>query len=157
MRARNGSEGFTLIELIVVVVLMAIFSAIAIPSFTTFINNNRVQSASNEFYGLLVAARSEAVTRRAPVSLSGTSSGLWSTAVSGTALGQIQMPTGISVSTSLTSQTFRPDGTAASGSYLVCRGNDPTSSYKILVTATGNPRLLPRGKDESNQALVGCQ
>ena len=55
--------GFTLIELMVVVVVMAILAAVAAPSFVNVISNSRVRSQTSEFLTALASARSEAIKR----------------------------------------------------------------------------------------------
>ena len=47
------SKGFTLVELIIAVTILGIFSAIAIPNFTSFVSNSRLQTTSNELASLL--------------------------------------------------------------------------------------------------------
>lgn len=63
------TRGFTLIELMVTISLVAILAAIAVPSFQTLILNNRMATQSNDFLSSLQLARSEAVKRGATVSL----------------------------------------------------------------------------------------
>jgi type IV fimbrial biogenesis protein FimT len=58
-----------MIELMVVVVLMAIIVAFAVPSFETTINSNRLAGASNELMASVQTARMEAVRRNARVAL----------------------------------------------------------------------------------------
>ena len=53
--------GFTLLELMVVIAVLAVLMGIAIPSFQTFIQNSRLESASESIYTILNAARQEAV------------------------------------------------------------------------------------------------
>ena len=55
------AKGFTLVELMVTVAVMAILAAIAIPSFTSLINSNRLVSQANELVGVVQGARSEAI------------------------------------------------------------------------------------------------
>ena len=74
---RNHLSGFTLTELMVVVAVAGILMMIAIPSFTSLSESQRVKNASFDIYALFNIARSEAVKRNtnvsiAPVMVSGT-------------------------------------------------------------------------------------
>ena len=56
--------GFTLLELMITLAVLAILTAIAVPSFQTLLERNRLTSATNDLLGALMMARSNAVTRR---------------------------------------------------------------------------------------------
>lgn len=58
------SRGFTLIELMVTLAVLAIIVGIAAPSFATLVQGNRSATVSQELLGALQLARSEAVKRR---------------------------------------------------------------------------------------------
>ncbi|WP_444920977.1 GspH/FimT family pseudopilin [Microbulbifer sp. CnH-101-G] len=73
-------RGFTLVELMVTLMVMAILVSIAMPSFTNSINNNRSIALSEEFIGALSYARSEAVKRGAAVSICASTDGASCTA-----------------------------------------------------------------------------
>lgn len=60
--------GFTLIELMVVLAILAVLLMVAAPSFQDSIRRNRLQSTLSDVASMLSFARSEAVTRGAPVS-----------------------------------------------------------------------------------------
>ena len=63
------AQGFTMIELMVVVVVMAVLLTVAVPSFEAVMNSNRLAGASNELMASLQAARMEAMKRNARVAL----------------------------------------------------------------------------------------
>lgn len=58
---KDTANGFTLIELMVTVAVLAIVIAVAIPSFTTLVNNNRLTAQANELLAGLILARTEAI------------------------------------------------------------------------------------------------
>lgn len=60
-------SGFTLIELMITLTVAAILLAVAVPSFTDIIRNNRLTAASNDLLRSTQLARSEAVKRQTPV------------------------------------------------------------------------------------------
>lgn len=63
MDKRFVSAGFTLIELMVVVALMAILATLAAPAMSGMVNSMRLTTAVNSLFTSLLLARSEAIKR----------------------------------------------------------------------------------------------
>lgn len=63
------SNGFNLIELIVVISIIGILSAIAVPSFTNTVSSMRAKTAASDLYMALIKTRSEAVKRNTKITL----------------------------------------------------------------------------------------
>jgi type IV fimbrial biogenesis protein FimT len=68
-RTRTRCRGFTLVELMVTLAVMAILLVIAVPSFRDVLRRNQVSSASNALLANLSYARSEAIDRGQLVSM----------------------------------------------------------------------------------------
>lgn len=66
---RAKPHGFTLVELLVVIVVIAIIASVAIPSFQNMIRTNAVASQNNELVALIQFARSEAIRSQMPVTV----------------------------------------------------------------------------------------
>lgn len=59
----NRNRGFTLIELMITLVVLALMLGWGVPSFLSIIENNRVTTQANTFIAALALARSEAVSK----------------------------------------------------------------------------------------------
>lgn len=70
--SRSSVSGFTLTELMVVVAVAGILTVIAIPSFTSLVQSQRVKNAGFELYSSLALARNEAIKRNSDVTLAAT-------------------------------------------------------------------------------------
>lgn len=72
------NRGFTLIELMVAIAILAITLGVAVPNFQEFVSRNRLAAATNELISALALARSEAVKRATPVTVASSDwSGGW--------------------------------------------------------------------------------
>ena len=58
---RTRTSGFTLVELMVTIAIVAILAAIAFPNFESTMRSNRVATTTNELISSLSLARSEAI------------------------------------------------------------------------------------------------
>lgn len=132
-RARPERQAaFTLVEMLVVVTLLGMFAAIALPGFSRLIHGNKALAAANEIYSVLQYARSEALSRGRGVTVSVTSSDAWA--------GDIYVKAGtetlrhyatgnfgdVSASSTLATLTFCPGFIAASTCNDGVLGSPPT-------------------------------
>lgn len=160
-------RGFTLVEMVVTVAIVAILLGIAIPSYNETILNMKLTSYANNLVASILLGRSEAIKRNAVVTLCVSSSGTACTAGGwqqgwilmckttdnttcnpagvGTIVIQTQPPlsTGWKISevAALTAIAFQPTGTGATSADLtVCRSSPlGTMERHVMISGTGRP------------------
>lgn len=59
MKLKNSKKGFTLVELVIVIAVIAILAAVLIPTFGSVINNANRSAARSEAYNLQIAIMAE--------------------------------------------------------------------------------------------------
>jgi type IV fimbrial biogenesis protein FimT len=163
------NSGFTLLELLITVALISIVTAIAVPSMTSFTQNDRLTTNINTLVGHLAYARSEAVKRSQQVSIcissdSATCTGAnfdegWIVYIDAdnngsftedTASGEVilRAQQQLEGGNTLTPTTFADQVTydyrgfaTSTGSFLLCDGRIGPHGKTITISPTGRVRL----------------
>ena len=150
--AMARQAGFTLVELMITVAVLAIILAIAAPNFTGLLNGNRLTAQANQIIADLQRARSEALRRNGSVtvcrSINGTTcagaAGPWEqwlvVDAGGAVIQHQQADAPVQVTASIHSAVFRGDGMARTA-----------AGVPLDATFTA---CLPTDRPEENQRVV---
>ncbi|KTT32389.1 pilus assembly protein FimT [Pseudomonas oryzihabitans] len=153
-------SGFTLIEVLVVVVLLGSVTALAAPGFASLIRSNRVQAAAGELQRALYYARSEAMSRgvNVIVTTDPEDANGWTGALKISTAKTVVLPnaevlrqyagglgngvngTGAQGSSPLTSLTFQPNGSlriSSEATIRICATNALTPGKQFTLSVGG--------------------
>lgn len=137
-------RGFTVVELMITLLIVAILSVSAVPSFTLMIKNNRLTTQANEFILALNLSRSEAVKRGTSVTISA-NGGNWSNGWTVTDATNQTLRIGdplqgaMTLTSTSASITYQASGTptAVPGNFNLCDDRTGETGRTISISLTG--------------------
>lgn len=156
----KGMRGFTLVELMITIVLLAIVAGIAMPNFIQFIQKNQVQAKADELKTFLQFARGQAVTSRKTYEVT-TTGAAWEVKPDGglperklefnTTQAQPRTnPNGVTL-------VFAASGRASPATKItVCRDSDFANGYLLEIQASGAVKMYSRGYADDSNKLTSC-
>ena len=144
-------RGFSLVEMMVVIAIMAILTSIAAPAFQDIVVQSRLSSQTNDLIGTIQAARGEAIKRNRRVLFCSTSSatssdcaGSWSfwvvVTADNTVIRRGSVNSSLVMTTTLddSSLVFSPDGTSnvstGKDSLTVCSPTGSGNTARLITT-----------------------
>jgi len=162
VRPAGALGGFTLLEMMIVITIVAILTVVGLPAMRDLVKNQRLKSASLDLYGSLALARSEAIKRNVDTVIIAAPSGWqagWSVCVDVDAskhcnTGDVILQTQDAIESSVTltgpSNTALADGTNNPSGYAVAFSRSgrllttsPVQSVDFRIIASTNSRTTP--------------
>ena len=144
----NRDRGFTLTEAAVVTALVAVLFAAATPKMSDLVMDSRIKQASVEMFTSMTYARSEAITRDAPVSISavGSWSDGWQITVGNTVLKRSDPISNVVITgPASNSLTYNPNGRLSSAGLVTfsftAGGTSNATKRCVVSTLSGQPLL----------------
>ena len=172
-RPPNRERGFTLIELMTVVVVVAVLLALAVPSYSVLSMRTKLKSYANELVASVYLARGEAIKRNAPMTLcisnadgdACVASGDWDQGwivinqAGDVIKWQQQLPSGIKVFelSSVNRMNFQPSGVLSTAATMTVCQNLPSvgiEEREVTFSITGRQRVETILKDDP--AFTDC-
>ncbi len=141
---KPAARGFTLIEMLVTLTVLAILMGVGVPSFRSFIAGQRVKTVSYDLMTALMQARSEAVKRNTSVTIAPVVAGNWvsgwtlkdSAATPNTLLSQ-QAVEGVTITKGPATVVYQASGRPTSSSNFEVAGT--TGIKCVKVDSSGIP------------------
>ena len=135
---RAAQRGFTLIELMIVVTLVAVLISLTAPSFTRMLARGKLEGAAGELVTDLQYARSEAVARNAQVAIyTGANCYTVYQVIGAAATGCAALGTGVAIkSVTLADQGITTAATPANTVFEPIRGSSVAGDNRITLTLT---------------------
>jgi|GraSoiStandDraft_28_1057319.scaffolds.fasta_scaffold349012_2 type IV fimbrial biogenesis protein FimT len=155
------NRGFTIIELMIVVVIVAVFASLAAPSMRDLVASAAIRGASSDFYATLVAARSEAIKRRASATIApvgATWNTGWTVSLGGNTFQKVDpLSPRVSVQVAATTPiTYGMNGRVTSGAQTIAfynAANLVVQARCVSIDANGLPRMRT---DSNHDPSDGC-
>ncbi|WP_169257652.1 GspH/FimT family pseudopilin [Aromatoleum toluvorans] len=142
--AQVSSAGFSLVELMIAVAVLAILAAIGYPSFQDLLASQRVRAASSALYDSMLVARSEALQRNANATfvIADLATG-WSVQVGGNDVHAQSALPGLSFNPSAPAIAYGPTGRLITGANtaITVSASGTSTQRCIRLDTTGRPRL----------------
>lgn len=158
----SKARGFTLVELMITIALLAIVATIAVPNFVQFIRNNQVQAKADELGTFLQYARAQAVSKRESYTVNLSSWQIYPTSNSSEVERELEInTTQASIRHSLSGSPaviiFTGQGMANPTAKLtVCRDTDVANGYLLEIRPSGLIKRYQRGKKDDTSSLTSC-
>lgn len=163
--AQRKYKGFSLIELMVAISILAIMGTVAVPNLVDLVRRNQVQAQSNELFSLIQFARAQAVTRRTSYEVIAVNDGAqWVAQRLNSADDPrrrvIDMNPNIDINSTLAEGTglvFRPNGSSTQATtFISCRDDKFEDAIVIFVRNSGVAQQFQRGKKNLTDDLESC-
>ena len=158
---RSRGRGFTLIELMFVIVVLAILVTIAAPSMRDMLIATQVRGAASDLYESVILARSEAIKRSASVDVVPTG-GDWTTGwkvmVGATVVETREAAPNVTITPNTTGNvTYKLDGRVSSAvrslTVSTTASTSPIAARCVVLDAGGRASIKT---DTDNNAANGC-
>ena len=138
---RTTNSGFTLIELMVTIAVLAIIVGIAAPSISNQLANQRVKSTTATLVNALKEAKVESVIRRQEVELSydnnGSNTGKIELEDDDSTFANYGYDAKSTIDSDNNNVEFKPNKTADAMTFTICDDNKSISPRQIVVSAIG--------------------
>lgn len=153
LKQQTTSSGFTLIELMVTIAVLAIIVSIAAPSISTQLANQRVKSTAATLANALKEAKVESVIRRQPLTINFNDSSkiinlqhiVSGQIVSTIASYKYDAKSTVKSETGSSNNEFKPNKVAEVATYIICDSNNTATPINITVSATAVISNKPGG------------
>lgn len=147
-KLRRSSSGFTLIELMVTIAVLAIIVGIAAPSISTQLANQRIKSTASTLENALKEAKVESIIRRQALEFSFDDSthsmAIKTKAVIADEVASYSYSSKSIIKAGKSAITFSPSKRADSVIYNICDKNS-SATMQVIVTAVANISIVAGG------------